>query len=210
MPPLGLTVITFYLITPTGANQLVASIAEPETASRCTSDLGVVIVDRLDRPALNTRDYAALNTTTLNRAQFGIEWMLANPNSKLILIGNDGNSSSIGAKQITYNYIINFVGQQGTVVSATSDNSPVASANYMADNFDADNTAVFASDIDTRRINLAFENKGITTCNVITKSHRLSQHPIRMLLPNGDSISVVNLVLWEYVGMLWYKLNGTA
>lgn len=204
LPLLSVIVLAFFMLTPTGANVVVAWTTPEPKQINCNSSLGLVVASDLVRMARSDRDYGAMSQTSLNHVHSGVEWLKADERRRLILSGEDQDNRSPGSAKVVYNYLLLLgIPPERLVYHASSASYPEIAAD-LAVQMDDRELSLIASELSFNRAAQAFEARGFAVCPLASPSVPISGHPLLMVLPSAESITVVQSVLWEVVGLAWY------
>jgi hypothetical protein len=206
-PFIILCAVSFYFLTPKGANFLVELITNNEKLNNCKSDHILVRSDGLTQIPNDLDDYASIPPSTFTKFHRAKYWLKTHPESRIIISGISSTQFREDELGLVYNYALSTGLTPSKIIKLESSSSPVKIARTVSQQLGINDLAIIASDIEMKRLRLALEKFGVSNCFIISKQHSISAHPLRMLTPSAESIAQSETVLWEFFGILWYWWN---
>lgn len=204
LPLLFLLALMFFLLTPTGANLAMALATPDRQQNDCEAPLALVVSSDLVRPAKSAHDYGAMSQKSLNQTHSGVEWLNADERRRLVLSGKHQDNRKPGSAKIAYSYLLLLgIDPDRLVYHASSASYPEIAADLAVQMSDRELSMV-SSELSFTRGAGAFEARGFVVCPLISPSVPISGHPLLMVLPSAESVTAVQAVLWEIVGLVWY------
>lgn len=207
---IGLAVFVL-LLTPPAMARILAHLESGEYDSqRCgVSQPGalLLLMGGVYADFMHTADWSSLMPASLARLEHALNSWQIDPQRKLYVAASADEAAAVDAMLAALGLAAENIIVLDNV-SNTHDSVAALATGYPSTR--GETIGVVTSAFHMRRAAATMSKAGFRTCTLPTHYISTTQIPAPWVIPTRSTIAQMDLVLHEYVGLLWYRLRGYA